>query len=80
MFGLFGAVIKIIGSLVIVFIFFSMVVVKNATSEDGGAGVEDKDESTPGNQVYPPHMWKGVAIWLGVIYAVVNLIAIATSF
>lgn len=74
---MFLAVIKIIGSLVVVFAFFSLVVVKNAVDEDGAV---DRDENTPGNQVYPPHMWKGVAIWLGVIYGVVNLIALTVAF
>lgn len=72
----FGIVFKTIGSLVIVFIFFSLVVVKNAVSEDG----EDNDESREGNQVYPPHMWKGLALWLGIIYGFINLITIAIAF
>lgn len=65
----------------VVYIFFSLVLVKNATLEEGDA-LEDTDESdnlTEENRVYPPHMWKGMAIWLGVIYGLVNLISIAMA-
>lgn len=79
---MFGAIFKTLGSLVIVFLFFSLVLVKNATNE-GGEAVEDdnvEDDLTEENRVYPPHMWKGVALWLGIIYAFVNLISIAIAF
>lgn len=75
---MFGAVFKTIGSILVVFVFFSMIVVKNADSEEEGA--EDNDPSREGNYVYPPHMWKGVAMWLGIIYGVINLITIAIAF
>lgn len=73
-----GAVFKTIGSLVVVFVFFSMIVVKNAVSEEEGA--VDNDPDTEGNNIYPPHMWKGMAMWLGVIYGIINLITIAIAF
>lgn len=73
-----GAVFKIVGSIAVVFVFFSMVVVKNAVSE--GEGAVDNDPSREGNQVYPPHMWKGMAMWLGVVYGIINLITIAVTF
>lgn len=73
-----GAVFKAIGSLVVVFVFFSMIVVKNAVSEEEGA--VDNDPNREGNFVYPPHMWKGMAMWLGVIYGIINLITIAIAF
>lgn len=73
-----GAVFKTISSLVVVFVFFSMIVVKNAVSEEEGA--VDNDTSREGNFVYPPHMWKGMAMWLGVIYGIINLITIAIAF
>ena len=73
-----GAIIKTIGSLFIVFIFFSMILVKNAVNEEEGA--EDLDPDREGNFVYPPHMWKGMAIWLGIIYGIINLITIAIAF
>ena len=73
-----GAIFKTIGSLFIVFIFFSMILVKNAVNEEEGA--EDLDSDREGNFVYPPHMWKGLAIWLGIIYGIVNLITIAIAF
>lgn len=73
-----GAVFKAISSLVVVFIFFSMILVKNAVNEEEGA--EDLDPDREGNFVYPPHMWKGVAMWLGVIYGIINLITIAIAF
>lgn len=72
-------VIKTLGSIVVAFAFFSMVLVKNATHEDEESTV-DNNEDMEGHQVYPPHMWKGMAMWLGVIYAIVNLFAIARAF
>lgn len=76
---MFGIVFKILGSLLVAFVFFALIVVKNAVNEEGG-GEEDNDLDTPGNQVYPPHMWKGLAVWLGVIYSIINLIGLAMSF
>ena len=73
-----GVVFKTIGSILVVFVFFSMIVVKNAVNEEEGA--VDNDPNREGNFVYPPHMWKGMAMWLGVVYGIINLITIAIAF
>lgn len=76
---MFFGIIKTIFSLMVAFIFFSLVFVRNATFEDD-TDMEDQDTDREGVQVYPPHMWKGTMMWLAIIYGFINLITIARAF
>lgn len=49
-------------------------------SEEDLGDEENEEDGDNAERVYPPHMWKGMAFWIVLIYGIINLIMISRFF